>query len=79
MWHVGDEQRWKDQNIALCPWREGGEEILVLPQRALAGKVAMPEGWVEATVAAIRHRTLALLESENIQGIILQLFLWRMI
>src|SRR4029450_5791285 len=23
-WHVGDSERWKDQNITLSPWREGG-------------------------------------------------------
>jgi hypothetical protein len=57
-WYVGEAPRWKDQNITLRPWRETGEEILVLPQRGFGPKeVAMPEGWVDATVAAIKRKT----------------------
>ena len=35
-----------------------GEEILVLPQRGFGPQeVAMPEGWVDTTVAAIKRKT----------------------
>ena len=56
--NVGESPRWKDQNIILRPWRERGEEILILPQRGFGPKeVAMPEGWVEPTVATIKRKT----------------------
>ena len=57
-WHIGDEPRWKSQNIELKPWRDGGEEIIVLPQRGFgASEISQPQDWAETTATAIRRKT----------------------
>lgn len=46
-WYVGGEERWRKQNITVKPWREGGDELVILPQRGIGPpKVAMPTAWV---------------------------------
>lgn len=57
-WEVGPEDRWSRLGIDLKPWREDGEHILVLPQRAFGARgVAMPEGWGDDVAARLRAVT----------------------
>ncbi len=46
-WVEGTEDRWSSLGFELKPWREGGEHILLLPQRGIgAPGVAMPRPWL---------------------------------
>lgn len=56
-WPVGDGERWKAQGIELQPWREGGDHLLVLPQRGIgAPPAAMPQAWPSRTMAALAKK-----------------------
>lgn len=45
-WPVGGTERWDRLNVPLAPWRDGGHEVVVLPQRGIGPPgVAMPRGW----------------------------------
>jgi hypothetical protein len=58
LWFVGKEPRWTSQHIELKPWRQDGEEIIVLPQRGFgASEISQPQDWVEATVKALKRVT----------------------
>lgn len=42
----GESERWDSFGVDLSPWREGGNEIVVLPQRGIGQmNVAMPRPW----------------------------------
>ena len=42
----GGPERWDALGVDLMPWRTGGEEIVILPQRGIGPTgVAMPCGW----------------------------------
>jgi hypothetical protein len=46
MFPMGDFSRWDDLRVLLRPWRDFGEEIVILPQRGIGPpEVAMPRGW----------------------------------
>lgn len=50
---LGNE-RWDSLGIEPAPWREGGSEIILLPQRGIGPSgVAMPADWVERTTAKL--------------------------
>lgn len=45
-WHEGGPERWDSLGIELAPWREGGREVVLLPQRGIGPPgVAMPKNW----------------------------------
>lgn len=45
-WPVGGPERWDSLGVELAPFREGGREIVLLPQRGIgAPGVAMPSRW----------------------------------
>lgn len=49
---VGGPERWEAINTRLSPWREGGTEVVILPQRGIGiAGVAMPHGWAERVKA----------------------------
>jgi hypothetical protein len=57
-WYVGPEDRWTPLGIELKPWREKGEEILIVPQRSIGEPgVAMPKGWEDRIVPQLRKTT----------------------
>jgi hypothetical protein len=57
-WMPGGPERWDALGETPSPWREGGAEILVLPQRGIgAPGVAMPRSWPADIVAWLRRRT----------------------
>lgn len=57
-WPEGDGSRWDALGIEIAPWRDDGDHILVLGQRSIGEEgVAMPEGWVERTVARLNKAT----------------------
>jgi hypothetical protein len=57
-WYVGDEPRWKRQNIRLEPWRKIGENLLILPQRGMGSpRTAMPVGWERSAVRRLQKAT----------------------
>lgn len=54
-WFVGDHQRFE---IAMQPWRERGDHVLVLPQRGIGPKgVAMPHGWEKQAIERLQDVT----------------------
>jgi len=61
-WKEGGPERWDRLGIACAPWRYGGREVVVLPQRGIGPPgVAMPRDWLTKTRArllasGIRHR-----------------------
>ena len=57
-WYVGPEDRWTPLGIELKPWREKGEEILIVPQRSIgAPGVAMPRGWEDRMFLQLKKKT----------------------
>lgn len=57
-WSPGGPERWDGIGEHLAPWRDGGSEILVLPQRGIgAPGVAMPRSWAMDVVTSLRRRT----------------------
>lgn len=45
-WFHGGPDRWASWGFELAPWREGGTEVLILPQRGFGEPgVAMPKSW----------------------------------
>lgn len=50
-WWVGSPERWDALGVDLEPWREGGDEIVILPQRGMGPPgVAMPTHWLAQAV-----------------------------
>lgn len=57
-WFPGGPERWGALGLEPAPWRRDGDHILLLPQRGIGPNgVAMPMGWTEETLAALRGRT----------------------
>lgn len=57
-WYEGGPERWDALGIALQPWRERGETVLVCPNRNFGMRgLAMPYGWEKDIVARLRKRT----------------------
>ena len=57
-WRVGESDRWARLGIELKPWRDGGDYILVCPNRSFGvpGRM-MPDQWAEKI--AVRLKALA--------------------
>jgi hypothetical protein len=56
-WPQGGPDRWDALGIELAPWRSGGAEIVLLPQRGIGpAGIAMPAGWAEAKCRQLRGR-----------------------
>jgi len=54
---VGGPERWDALGVELAPWRIGGDEDVILAQRAIgSAPVAMPRDWPERTQAATGGR-----------------------
>lgn len=54
-WHIGDQPRF---DIPMQPWRNGGDHVLVLPQRGIGSPgVAMPHDWVRQVTARLHQVT----------------------
>lgn len=46
---IGGNERWDALDVELEPWRKGGDEIVILPQRGIGPPgVAMPMKWTQA-------------------------------
>lgn len=57
-WHEGPEDRWAGLGIALKPWRDDGDHILILAQRGIGEEgIAQPRGWADQTADYLRART----------------------
>jgi len=57
LWPRDDGRRWRAIGFELEPWREGGNEIVILPQRGIGEPgVAMPAGWAEQIQAEFGGR-----------------------
>lgn len=57
-WPAGDATRWDSLGVQCAPWREGGDEIVVLPQRGIGPDgVAMPIAWAMAAEAQLATMT----------------------
>jgi hypothetical protein len=57
-WKQGEKDRFSDLEVDIFPWRDGGEHILVLPQRGIGPKgVAMPSDWVVTVQERLRKLT----------------------
>ena len=51
-WPRDDGRRWRSFGFELEPWRTGGDEIVILPQRSIGEPgIAMPLGWAEKAQA----------------------------
>lgn len=54
-WPEGDPARWDSLGVTLAPWREGGSEVVLLPQRGIGPPgVRMPADWTERTLVKLR-------------------------
>lgn len=54
---VGGPERWDALGVELAPWRTGGDEVVILAQRAIgAAPVAMPANWPAQAQAATGGR-----------------------
>jgi hypothetical protein len=57
-WDPGGPERWQALGVELKAWREGGEHILVAPNRHFGMKgLAMPYGWENEIVKRLRAVT----------------------
>jgi len=57
-WPAGDGARWAGLGVELQAWREGGEHILMCPNRHFGMKgLAMPVDWGARTLKALRALT----------------------
>lgn len=58
-WPDGGAERWDALGVPLAPWRTGGRELVVLPQRGIGpAGVAMPAFWEEGLQLRLRERGL---------------------
>lgn len=54
-WRVGGDERWDSLGVDLSPWRFGGSEVVVLPQRGIGpAGVAMPRNWPASSFGRVR-------------------------
>lgn len=57
-WYIGEMDRSREQNLKLEPWRNHGDDIVILPQRGIGPDgVAMPKGWSGQVHAKIMQCT----------------------
>lgn len=57
---IGGAERWDALNVELEPWRRGGDEIVILPQRGIGpAGVAMPALWAKEARSACGGRIRA--------------------
>jgi hypothetical protein len=55
-WPAGGGERWDSLGHALMPWRNSGDEIVVLPQRGIGpAGVAMPMTWTDGVAARLKR------------------------
>lgn len=56
-WPRGDGSRWERLGISLKPWREGGEYLLICPNRSfgIPGRMMHPD-WAQRKEAELRKR-----------------------
>lgn len=48
LWNVGGPERWDSLGVDIKPYREGGSEVVILPQRGIGPEgVAMPPHWLD--------------------------------
>lgn len=53
-WPVGTCERWNELDIEMAPWRDGGNEIVILATRHIGVRgVAEPYGWSQDIAAKI--------------------------
>lgn len=56
-WTDGGPQRWDSWGAEMAPWREGGQEVLILEQRGIGEPgVASPPSWADHVQARIGGR-----------------------
>lgn len=54
-WFNGGPERWDSLGVELSPWRTGGDEAVVLPQRGIGEPgIAMPRSWPAAAYGRVR-------------------------
>lgn len=57
---VGGGERWDGLGVDLAPWRAGGDEVVILPQRGIGPpEIAMPRHWLERTQRSFGGRVRA--------------------
>lgn len=59
-WHFENDKRWDSLNIPVKPWKSGGEEIVIMPQRSIGSHdhgVAMPRGWERSVAQDLVKKT----------------------
>lgn len=57
-WYCGGPERWQNLGIALKPWRQEGEHVLVCPNRSFGRPgYIMPSNWPEVVIANLRTLT----------------------
>jgi len=57
-WPDGDKDRWLKLGVKLAPWRQGGNEIVILASRGLGSRaVAEPSDWLHKTGYDLLRRT----------------------
>lgn len=55
-WNNYGASRWDKLNVQLAPFRQQGQELVILPQRGIGeAGVAMPLNWVSTAITANRH------------------------
>lgn len=58
VWTTGEEDRWSPLGIHPKPWRQSGDDILILPQRGIGPPgVAMPAGWAASVFSRLSKIT----------------------
>ena len=56
-WPIGSPERWDAMHVELQPFRTGGDEIVLLPQRGIGEPgVAMPSHWLTKAQAQLNGR-----------------------
>lgn len=57
-WVCGGEERFQSFGIGLLPWRERGDDIVILAQRGMGSPITRePIGWPERTQEELQKRT----------------------
>lgn len=54
-WPEGSPERWDGWNVELKPWRDGGDEVVILAQRGFGHEdVREPRGWPRRAMLALQ-------------------------
>lgn len=57
-WHIGEQDRFAQLDLAVEPWRESGDHVVVVGQRGIgAPGMASPRNFLEATCARLAVAT----------------------